>query len=85
MEHIVNDELRPGFYRDKSGQWQKERRKSPERRKDGGSVFTHHDRRTLKRRKTDEEILERETKRQIEEAMEDLAAGHEESAEDFAD
>ena len=72
----MSEEYRPGYYRDRSGKWQKDRRKSPDRRAGGGTVFTHHDRRTLKRRKTDHEILERETKRQIEEAMEDFAADH---------
>lgn len=78
----MSEEHRPGYYKDKSGKWQKDRRKSPERRKGGGTVFTHHDRRTLKRRKTDHDILERETKLQIEEAMEEFSAGHEGSAED---
>lgn len=80
----MSDENRPGYYRDKSGKWQKDRRKAPERRKGGGTVFTHHDRRTLKRRKTDHVILERETKLQIEEALEDFAHDHDEPAEDSA-
>ncbi len=77
----MSDEHRPGFYKDKHGKWQKDRRKSPDRRKGGGTVFTHHDRRTLKRRKTDHDILERETKMQIHEALEDFAAEHDGSAE----
>ena len=74
---MVSDEHRPGFYKDKQGNWQKDRRKSPDRRQGGGSVFTHHDRRTSRRRKTGHDILERETKMQIKEALEDLVAEHE--------
>lgn len=73
----MSDEHRPGYYKDKSGKWQKDRRKAPERRQGGGSVFTHHDRRTLKRRKADQEALERETKSQIQEALEEFASEHE--------
>jgi hypothetical protein len=76
LEKIVSDEHRAGYYRDKSGKWLKDRRKSTDRRAGGGTVFTHHDRRTLKRRKSDHDILERETKLQIEEALEDLTADH---------
>lgn len=74
---MVSDEHRPGYYKDKQGNWQKDRRKSSDRRAGGGSVFTHHDRRTWKRRKTDHDILERETKMQIKEALEDFVAEHE--------
>ena len=78
----VSDEHRPGYYKDREGNWQRDRRKSPERRAGGGSAFTHHDRRTLKRRKADLEFLERETKMQIEDALEDFAAEHEAEGSD---
>ena len=71
-ETTVSDEHRPGYYKDRDGNWQRDRRKTTERRLGGGSAFTHHDRRTLKRRKADLEFLERETKMQIEDALEDF-------------
>jgi hypothetical protein len=71
-ETTVSDEHRPGYYKDRDGNWQRDRRKTTERRAGGGSAFTHHDRRTLKRRKADLEFLERETKMQIEDALEEF-------------
>lgn len=81
-ETTVSDEQRPGFYKDREGNWQRDRRKSPERRAGGGSAFTHHDRRTLKRRKADMAFLERETKMQIEDALEDFVAEHDTEGSD---
>jgi hypothetical protein len=71
----VEEELRPGFFRDKEGQWKPDRRASDDRRGRPGS-FPHHDRRLHYRRKTDREIMEREARTQIEEALEDFAAEH---------
>lgn len=70
------EEIRPGYYKDQYGVWQKDRRKQVDRR-GTAAAFKHHDRRTFYRRKTDQEILERDAKLQIEEALEDFAAEHE--------
>jgi len=74
----VEEEARPGYYKDEDGVWQKERRREEDRRR-RTTPITYHDRRTMKRRKTDHDILERETKIQIEEALEDFAEEHGES------
>ena len=74
----MSDESRPGYYKDQFGVWQKDRRRNTDRRGGHGhQSLSHHDRRTMKRRKSDHDILERETKLQIEEAMEEFAAEHE--------
>jgi hypothetical protein len=71
---VSDDGFRPGYYKDHNGVWQKDRRAQVRRR--GTAAVGHHDRRTMRRRKSDLEYLERETKLQIEEAMEELAAEH---------
>jgi len=75
-EGVVEEEVRPGFYKDSEGRWRPDRRANDERRGRAGS-FPHHDRRLHYRRKTDREIMEREARMQIEEALEDFAAEHE--------
>ena len=72
----MSDEgFRPGYYKDHNGVWQKDRRS--QNRRGARATYAHHDRRTMRRRKSDLEYLERETKLQIEEAMEELATEHE--------
>ena len=65
------DEKRPGFYLDKHGVWQKDRRKSPghqaERVERGESG-------QLLRRKTDQQILDREHREMMEEALKDFSS-----------
>jgi len=72
----VENETRPGHFKDKEGNWQKERRKQPDRRRPGPSI-PPHDRRLFYRRKTDAEIRDRDAKNQIEEALEDFTEEHE--------
>lgn len=71
----MEEEIRPGYYKDKDGIWQKDRRKQPDRR-NRDVPFLHHDRRAMYRRKTDRVIRERDAKMQIEEALKDFAAEH---------
>ena len=71
----MEEEIRPGYYRDHHGNWQKERRRQPDRRKDSIDI-KYHDRRRLDRRKTDLEIMERESREEIEQALEEFAAEH---------
>lgn len=73
--HAVNEEFRPGYYRDKEGNWQKERRGTPDRRR-ANDGFPHKDRRITGRRKADHEYLERSTKEMIADALEEFAAEH---------
>ena len=72
----MDEEFRPGYYKDELGNWQKDRRKSPERRR-RDLEYLHRDRRTIYRRKTDQEILDQDQRQQIAEALEDFAAEHE--------
>jgi hypothetical protein len=69
----VSQDSRPGYYQDEFGNWLKDRRQHGDRR-GTQNTFPHHDRRLMRRRKTDHEILERETRLQIEEALEELDA-----------
>ena len=55
----MENEIRPGFYLDANGEWQKDRRVTPDRRR-GSSTFPHHDRRLFGRRKADMEFVERD-------------------------
>ncbi len=71
----MSHEERPGYYKDKDGIWQKDRRKGGERRR-GRAGIEHHDRRALRRRKEDREILETDHLRMIEDALEDFAEEH---------
>lgn len=73
----MEEEFRPGFYRDADGNWQKDRRRGGDRRNRGGAA-PPHDRRRYYRRKTDLEILAREAREEIKEALEDFAAEHDE-------
>lgn len=72
----MENETHPGHFRDKEGNWQKDRREQTDRRRSGANI-PRHDRRLLYRRKTDAEIRDRDAKEQIEEALEDFAAEHE--------
>jgi hypothetical protein len=68
----VEEEIRPGYYKDVNGDWQKDRRRTD--RRATHIRFHHHDRRQYYRRKTDMHILEREAKHDIEDALENFAA-----------
>jgi hypothetical protein len=68
----VDEEIKPGYYKDENGVWRKDRRKTPDRRKKQTHNFGHHDRRTFYRRKADREILAREARAEIDDALEAL-------------
>lgn len=72
----MTDEIRPGYYQDEFGEWQKDRRVGRERRR-SSAEFPHRDRRTAGRRKADLDFIERDTRQQIQEALDDFAAEHE--------
>jgi hypothetical protein len=69
----MNEENKPGHYRDSEGVWQKDRRKAS-RRKDK-AIINHHDRRSAGRRKSDREFDERESREAIADALDDLVEG----------
>ena len=66
----METESRPGYYKDNMGFWQVDRRKTQDRRK--RHAYGGPDRRTVYRRKTDQEILDKEARIAIEEAIEEL-------------
>lgn len=69
----MNEEIRPGYYRDREGNWQKDRRKGPRRKQK--IIINHHDRRTAGRRKSDQAFEERESREAIADALEEFADG----------
>jgi hypothetical protein len=71
----VSQEHRPGYYKDKHGTWQPDRRNGKERR--FGNWWEDNDaRRKLIRREADREFIERDHRAQIDEALKDFAAEH---------
>jgi len=71
-------EHREGFYKDRYGRWQRDRRKDFDRRRVAGkSVPLDHERRRMYRRKVDREVLETDHKVMIESALEEFAEEHE--------
>lgn len=68
-------EFREGYYKDKYGEWQADRRSSKDRRS-GKSHLLDHERRKHFRRKVDRELLNKDHRAMIEDALEDFAAEH---------
>jgi hypothetical protein len=73
----MSEEHRPGYYKDRYGRWQKDRRSGTDRRATGKSFPLDHERRRMYRRKADREILETDHREMIESALEDFAEKHE--------
>ncbi|MBP8132094.1 MAG: hypothetical protein KA184_21140 [Candidatus Hydrogenedentes bacterium] len=71
----MTEEIRPGYYQDAEGVWQKDRRSGKDRRGDR-SEWKHDEKRQYFRRKADQEFFDREHKQEIEDALEDFAKGH---------
>ena len=72
-----NEDIREGYYKDKYGRWNRERRSGSDRRNAIGRPFSlAHERRKLFRRKADRELLEKDHRTQIKEALEDFAEEH---------
>lgn len=69
------EEIREGYYKDKYGRWQQDRRGGGDRR--GSKAFPlAHERRKMFRRKADREQLEKDHHIMIEEALGDFAEEH---------
>ena len=69
-------EKRPGFYKDRHGEWQPDRRKG-DRRAPRANAGDDGERRQYYRRKADREYLEsQDHKAMIKEALEDFAEEH---------
>jgi TATA-binding protein-associated factor Taf7 len=67
---------RTGYYKDRYGRWQKDRRARVDRRGAGISSPLDHERRRMFRRKVDREVLETDHREMIESALEDFADEH---------
>lgn len=72
----MSDELHPGYYRDAAGNWQEDRREAFERRSLARLAVLGHERRKYFRRQADRELLQKDHKIEIEEALEDFAEDH---------
>jgi len=68
-------EVPKGFYLDADGNLQEDRRKTPDRRRHPRGM-RQHDLRKFYRRKADRELLEKDHKPMIEEALEDFVEEH---------
>jgi hypothetical protein len=73
---MTNEEFREGFYKDKYGRWQKDRRTGSDRRAVDNTHPLQHERRRMFRRKVDREILEKDHRTMINEALDDFANEH---------
>ena len=75
---MTNEEIREGFYKDKYGRWQKDRRQARDRRLGvtGEAYPLEHERRGMFRRRVDREILEKDHQAMIREALDDFAEEH---------
>ncbi len=72
----MKDEIREGYYKDRYGNWQKDRRGAADRRGGRANYPLDHERRKMFRRKIDREVYNRDHKDMIEEALEDFAEDH---------
>jgi len=71
------DDFREGYYKDRYGRWQRDRRGGGDRRGMGAKSFPlEHERRKMFRRKADRELLEKDHRAMIEEALDDFAEEH---------
>lgn len=73
---MTTEEFREGYYKDKYGRWQRDRRSGKDRRGTHSGFPLEHERRTLFRRKVDRELLEKDHRTMIDEALEDFAKDH---------
>lgn len=74
----MTEEIREGYYKDKYGRWQKDRRQGKDRRASlgGDGCAAGHERRGMYRRKADRELLEKDHQTMIREALEEFAEEH---------
>jgi len=70
----LKQEIREGFYQDKSGNWHPDRRTGVDRR-DMRPAKGDHERRVVFRRKADREIYEQDHQ-EVEAALDDFAQQH---------
>ena len=71
----MSEEKRPGFFKDRYGRWQPDRRAGGDRRA-GKPEHLDHERRKFFRRRVDREIYETDHRTAIEDALDDFAEEH---------
>ena len=72
----MSAEVRPGYYMDKEGTWQVDRRSGIDRRNLRPASALDRERRKIFRRQADRELYERDHKIMVEEALEEFAEQH---------
>ncbi|HDP36159.1 MAG TPA: hypothetical protein ENN29_13755 [Candidatus Hydrogenedentes bacterium] len=72
----MSEEVRPGYYKDRAGNWQVDRRSGIDRRDLSNPSPVDRERRNIFRRQADRERYERDHKIMVEEALEDFAEEH---------
>ena len=72
----VEDDIREGYFKDKYGRWHADRRKTEDRRAMAKKDPFEHERRRMYRRKVDRELLEKDHRAMIEDALDDFAEEH---------
>lgn len=72
----MSEEIRPGYYKDKEGKWQVDRRSGIDRRSLKPESAVDRERRKIFRRQADRELYERDHKIMVEEALEEFAEKH---------
>ena len=72
----MSEEVRPGYYMDKEGNWQVDRRSGIDRRDLKPASPVDRERRKIFRRQADRELYERDHKIMLEEALEEFAEHH---------
>lgn len=72
----MKEEIREGYYKDKFGEWQVDRRAGKDRRYGKKQGPLDHERRKMFRRKADRELLNRDHKEMINDALQEFAEEH---------
>lgn len=75
-EVALKEEIREGYYKDKNGEWQVDRRSGKDRRHGKKQGALDHERRRLFRRKADRELFDKDHKTMIDEALQEFAEDH---------
>ena len=73
---MATEEIREGYYKDKYGRWQPDRRSGKDRRAMHKAYPMQHERRGMFRRKADRELLEKDHRTMIDDALQDFAEEH---------
>ena len=73
---MITEEFREGHYKDKYGRWQQDRRSGVDRRLAQMAAELAHEQRRNYRRKADRELLEKDHRTMISDALDEFAGEH---------